>query len=162
MNTDQLRSGLAQFASDLTLAGQPIALDVVVARHLPLLQEARLARLRWSGLARLLAEAGARRPDGNAISADQLRASFSRAARYRRFSDTRVFSKKTTEVRTMASLSLKDGNEQDTVEASKPNTFQAAEPPCSLSKDRPKRAIHSEPTDNELAAVRERLARNNT
>ncbi|WP_146056512.1 hypothetical protein [Methylobacterium sp. V23] len=162
MNTDQLRSGLAQFASDLTLAGQPIALDVVVARHLPLLREARAAKLRWSGLARLLAEAGARRPDGNAISADQLRASFSRAARHLRFSDPQAFSKTATEMRTMASLSLKAGSERDAVAASRPNTFEAAEPPCSPCEDWSERAMGPEPTDNELAAVRARLARNNT
>ena len=84
MDTDKIKTGLALLVSDLTLAGEPIALDVVIARHLPLLQEARSAKLRWTSLARLLAEAGARRPNGSSFSVDQLRASYSRAERSHR------------------------------------------------------------------------------
>ena len=81
MDADELRSSLARLASDLTLAGEPIALDAVVSRHLNVLQTARSAKLRWASIAKILATAGARRLDGGPISADQLRASYSRAVR---------------------------------------------------------------------------------
>ena len=83
MDADELRSSLARLASDLTLAGEPIALDAVVSRHLHVLQTARSAKLRWASIAKILATAGARRLDGGPISADQLRASYSRAVRQR-------------------------------------------------------------------------------
>lgn len=81
MDPASLRSGLEQIAADLTVAGEPVAFDVVVERHLPLFSQARAAGLRVPSIARLLAQAGARRPDGTPFSADQLRASLSRARR---------------------------------------------------------------------------------
>lgn len=81
MDPASLRSGLEQIAADLTVAGEPVAFDVVVERHLPLFSQARAAGLRVPSIARLLAQAGAKRPDGTSFSADQLRASLSRARR---------------------------------------------------------------------------------
>jgi hypothetical protein len=81
MDPDFLRAGMARIAADLSLAGEPIALDAVVERHLDFLLDARAAKLRWPSIARMLAQAGARRADGTAISADQIRASVSRANR---------------------------------------------------------------------------------
>lgn len=83
MNPDELTDALDRFARDLTVAGEPAVFDAVVARHLPLLLDLRRAGLRWSGVLRLLSRAGARRPDGTDLSADQLRASISRARRGR-------------------------------------------------------------------------------
>lgn len=81
MDPDILRAGMARIATDLSLAGEFIALDAVVERHLAFLLDARAAKLRWPSVARMLAQAGARRADGSAISADQIRASVSRANR---------------------------------------------------------------------------------
>lgn len=83
MDPERLQAGLAQFAADLTLAGEPIAFDVVVARHIDFLIEVRATGLRWPAIARMLVAAGAHRPGGAAISADQIRASASRVRRRR-------------------------------------------------------------------------------
>lgn len=83
MDPTFLRSGLEQIAADLTVAGEPVAFDVVVDRHLPLFLQARAAGLRVPSIAKLLAQAGAKRPDGVPFTADQLRASLSRATRRR-------------------------------------------------------------------------------
>jgi hypothetical protein len=79
MDPASLRSGLERIAADLTVAGEPVPFDLVIERHLRLFSQARAAGLRASSMARLLAQAGARRPDGTPFSADQLRASLSRA-----------------------------------------------------------------------------------
>lgn len=81
MPPDPLRAALERFAADLTVAGQPAVLDRAVERHLPTFQQALAAGLRWPAIARLLAQMGARRPNGGGLSSDQLRASFSRATR---------------------------------------------------------------------------------
>jgi hypothetical protein len=81
MDPALLRSGLEQIAADLTVAGEPVAFDVVVERHFLLLSQARAAGLRVPSIAKLLARAGAKRPDGTPFTADQLRASLSRARR---------------------------------------------------------------------------------
>ncbi len=78
MDPEHIQAGLARFAADLTVAGEPIAFDVVVARHLEFLIKLRATGLRWPSLARMLAAAGAQRPDGSPFSADQIRASVSR------------------------------------------------------------------------------------
>jgi hypothetical protein len=81
MDPDTLRAALERFASDLSIAGEPATFDVVVARHLPLFLSARETGLKAPRLASLLAQCGARRADGSAITADQIRASVSRARR---------------------------------------------------------------------------------
>lgn len=81
MDTASLRAGLARFTADLTIAGEPVTFDVVVARHLQMFVEADRAGLTTPRIARLLAKAGARRADGKPITADQIRASISRAKR---------------------------------------------------------------------------------
>ena len=84
MDTGQLLDGFKRFATDLTVAGQPVAIDFVVEKHLVLFIEARTAGLRWPGFADLLVRAGAMRADGSALTADQIRASFSRVQRRQR------------------------------------------------------------------------------
>ena len=83
MDPEYLHMGFARFAADLTLAGESIAFDVVVARHLGFLTELQTAGLKWPSVARMLDAAGARRPDGKPLSADQIRASVSRIKRRR-------------------------------------------------------------------------------
>lgn len=159
MDTDHLRSGLARLASDLTLAGEPIALDVVIARHLPLLNEARRARLRWTSLARLLAEAGARRPDGGAISADQLRASYSRAARHRPHGQTAPADRADAEVRATRRLPSAGFVERPAIAPSEPTNAGGVEPSVKRRPEQSDRTTDPEPTDIELASVRARLQR---
>lgn len=81
MDPETLRAALERFTSDLSIAGESVTFDVVVARHLRLFLSARKAGLKATRLARLLAQSGARRADGSAITADQIRASVSRARR---------------------------------------------------------------------------------
>jgi hypothetical protein len=70
------------FVADLSVAGENIPLERVVARHLASIDELR-ARLgmTWRGIASMLTRAGARRSDGGLISADQLRVSYARLSR---------------------------------------------------------------------------------
>ncbi|WP_187278609.1 hypothetical protein [Methylobacterium sp. WL64] len=157
MDTDHLRSGLARLASDLNLAGEPIALDVVVARHLPLLSEARAARLRWSSLARLVAEAGARRPDGSAISADQLRASYSRAARHCLRVQPAPVERTEAKVRATRHLPSVGFVERFAMAPSEPTIAGDVEPSGKRRPEKSDRTTDPEPTDTELASVRARL-----
>lgn len=68
----------ATFTSELTVAGEHVPLDRVVARHSEAFANLRQLGLTWRGISALLARAGARRADGGLISADQLRVSFAR------------------------------------------------------------------------------------
>ncbi|MFL1873618.1 hypothetical protein ACIKT0_00035 [Hansschlegelia beijingensis] len=81
MDPNRLRSGFASFVAGLSIADEPISFDRVVDDHESFLTELRAAGLRWRSISRLLAESGARRPDGGVFSADQLRASYSRSCR---------------------------------------------------------------------------------
>lgn len=157
MDTDYLRSGLARLASDLSLAGEPIALDVVVARHLPLLSEARAARLRWTSVARLLAEVGARRPDGGAISADQLRASYSRAARHRLRVQTAPVERAEAQVRATRRLPSAGFFDRSATSPSGPIKAGGVEPAGKPHPERSDQTTDPELTDTELASVRARL-----
>jgi hypothetical protein len=161
MDTDHLRSGLERLASDLNLAGEPIALDVVVARHLPLLSEARAARLRWTSLARLLAEAGARRSDGGAISADQLRASYSRAARHRLRIQTTPVERAKAQVRATRPLPSAGFLERSATAPSEPIKAGGVEPSGKRCPERSDQTTDPELTDTELASVRARLRQTN-
>lgn len=69
------------FAKELTVSGEHIPLERVIARHLKELEELRRLGLTWQGVAALLVRAGARRAGGKLISADQLRVSYARLVR---------------------------------------------------------------------------------
>lgn len=81
MDAASLRADLERFAADLTIAGEPAIFDVVVARHLPVFVKAAHAGLTAPRIAKLLARTSSRRADGTPITADQIRASISRAKR---------------------------------------------------------------------------------
>jgi hypothetical protein len=66
------------FAAELTVAGEQIPLERVIARHVEAFRELRSLGMTWRGIAALLVRAGARRADGSPISADQIRVSHAR------------------------------------------------------------------------------------
>jgi hypothetical protein len=72
------KSWAETFAAELTVDGEHIPLERVIARHLDALKEFRRLGMTWSGIARLLVRAGARRADGKLISAAQIRVSYTR------------------------------------------------------------------------------------
>lgn len=71
------------FTAELSVDGEPVPIERVIARHLNALGELRGLGLTWGGIAGLLVRAGARRGDGKLISADQIRVSYARLARSR-------------------------------------------------------------------------------
>ena len=72
------KSWAETFAADLMVDGEHIPLERVIARHLEALKELRQVGMTWSGIARRLVRAGARRADGKLISAAQIRVSYAR------------------------------------------------------------------------------------
>ena len=72
------KSWAETFAADMTVAGEQIPLERVIARHLNTFGELRSLGMTWRGIAALLVRAGARRADGRLISADQIRVSHAR------------------------------------------------------------------------------------
>lgn len=65
MKDDEIVKGARQVAAFLTdPSGDAISLDAAVARHLAWFAAARDRGIRWRGIAALLIQAGARRPDG--------------------------------------------------------------------------------------------------
>jgi hypothetical protein len=72
------KSWAETFAAELTVAGEQIPLDRVIARHIDAFRELRSLGMTWRGIAALLVRAGARRADGSLISADQIRVSHAR------------------------------------------------------------------------------------
>lgn len=161
MDADELRSSLARLACDLTLAGEPIALDAVVSRHLNVLQTARSAKLRWASIAKLLATAGARRLDGGPISADQLRASFSRAVRQRCWStrSDRAASERTPPDEERSASALPRGNSILRRREQKPDLGKAEAAESLLQRHVAPSEQLPVPdfTDAELASARARL-----
>ena len=82
MTDERLRIRFEKIVADLCVEGEPVALDKVVKRHRHVLQQARDMGLSWASILRLLTKAAA--PSGwpgKPISADHLRASFSRSSR---------------------------------------------------------------------------------
>jgi hypothetical protein len=71
------------FTAELSVDGEPVPIERVIARHMNALGELRSLGLTWRGIAGLLVRAGARRGDGKLISADQIRVSYARLARSR-------------------------------------------------------------------------------
>jgi len=67
-----------RFAEDLNAAGTRVLFERVVARHLDDLGRLRELGLSWPAISGALVQAGVRRPDGAAVSTDQLRAAYSR------------------------------------------------------------------------------------
>lgn len=66
------------FTAEMTISGEFIPLDRLVARHASTFKELRGFGMTWPGIARLLVRAGSKRADGGLISADQLRVSYAR------------------------------------------------------------------------------------
>ncbi len=66
------------FTTDLTVAGEHVPLDRVVARYSDEFAELRRLGMTWRAISNLLVRAGARRADGGLISSDQLRVSYAR------------------------------------------------------------------------------------
>lgn len=79
MKDDEIVKGARQVAAFLTdPSGDVISLDAAVARHLAWFAAARDRGIRWRGIAALLIQAGARRPDGGALTGAQISAVYSR------------------------------------------------------------------------------------
>lgn len=72
------KSWAETFTAGLTVDGEHVPLDRVVARHREAFTELRRLGLTWGGISALLVRAGARRSDGGLISSDQLRVSYAR------------------------------------------------------------------------------------
>lgn len=69
------------FAEDLLIAGTTVPIDRVLGVHLDTIKVLRKRGVTWTGLSLILTRGGARRADGGAISAGQLRAAVSRLIR---------------------------------------------------------------------------------
>jgi len=68
----------AAFASELEVAGERVPIARVIAAHAKALTALRAMKLTWRSITAILLRAGVRRDDGQALSADQLRAEYSR------------------------------------------------------------------------------------
>jgi hypothetical protein len=76
------KSWAEKFAAELTVEGERVPFERVLAHHLDVVARLRATSgLTWRSMASFLARAGARRADGGQISADQLRVSFARLTR---------------------------------------------------------------------------------
>jgi len=75
------KSWAEAFTEELTVAGEHVPLDRLVARHREAFIELRRLGMTWRGISSLLVRAGARRADGGLISSDQIRVSYSRQSR---------------------------------------------------------------------------------
>jgi hypothetical protein len=72
----------ATIAEELSVGGERVPFERVIARHIATIQDLRQKTgLTWNGIAALLVRAGARRSDGKLISADQIRVGYSRLTR---------------------------------------------------------------------------------
>ena len=81
METDA-KSWAEKFVAELTVEGERVPFERVLAHHLDAVAKLRATSgLTWRSMASLLARAGARRADGEPISADQLRVGYARLAR---------------------------------------------------------------------------------
>ena len=70
-----------QFAQDLEGPLGPIPFERIVKEHTAFYEEFRATGATWAQMTTLLNEAGVRRKNGTTISPEQLRATFSRAAK---------------------------------------------------------------------------------
>jgi hypothetical protein len=76
------KSWAEKFAAELTVDGERVPFERVLAHHLDEVTKLRATSgLTWRSMASLLARAGARRADGGLITADQLRGGYARLAR---------------------------------------------------------------------------------
>jgi len=82
MVSSDAKSWAEKFAAELVADGEHIPFERVLFRHLDTITRLRQsAGHTWPGIASMLVRAGARRPDGGLISADQIRVSYSRLIR---------------------------------------------------------------------------------
>ena len=76
------KSWAEKFAAELTVEGERVPFERVLAHHLDIVARLRATSgLTWRSMASFLARAGARRADGGQISADQLRVGYARLTR---------------------------------------------------------------------------------
>lgn len=77
------KSWAEKFVAELTVAGERVPFERVLAHHLDEITKLRAASgLTWRSMASLLVRAGARRTNGGLISADQLRVGYARLVRH--------------------------------------------------------------------------------
>jgi hypothetical protein len=77
------KSWAQAFVAELTVGGERVPFERVLAHHLDEVRKLRSASgLTWRSIASLLIRAGARRADGGLISADQLRVGYARLVRH--------------------------------------------------------------------------------
>lgn len=77
------KSWAETFVAELTVGGERVPFERVLARHLEDVAKLRsTSGLTWRSMASLLVRAGARRADGGLISADQLRVGYARLVRH--------------------------------------------------------------------------------
>ena len=81
MDTKEIENWARAFVADLTIGGEAVPFERVIAAHLPSIASLRAAGLTWSAITAFLARAGGRRTNGKPISADQIRADVSRQLR---------------------------------------------------------------------------------
>lgn len=81
MTDEEIDAWAKRFVADLTVAGQHVPFDRVLAQHLDKLDALRARGLTWPAIANVLSSAGACRRDGRPISHDQLRADVPRLRR---------------------------------------------------------------------------------
>ena len=86
MTKDEIDEWAKDFAGALSVGGERVPLDRVIASRLAAFQVLRKDGLTWRAIAAILTRAGARRKDNLPISADQLRADVSRLLRHRQAS----------------------------------------------------------------------------
>lgn len=85
------KSWAETFAAELTVAGERVPFDRVLARHLDTVTTLRTeSGLTWRSLSSLLSRAGVRRADGRLISLDQIRVSYARLTRVASAKDARA------------------------------------------------------------------------
>lgn len=83
MESKEIENCARAFAADLTIGGEYVPLERVIAAHLSAIASLRGAGLTWRAIAAILARSGARQRGGKPMSADQLRAGMSRQLRRR-------------------------------------------------------------------------------
>lgn len=160
MEPDPLQAALAQFAADLTVAGEPAVFDRVVERHLDLLLNLQAKGLRWPRVLKLLKQAGARRADGADLSPDQLRTSISRANRRRTVLVTQPllapFQSRASQLEQNSPIRSRWSEARDPDEPV-PDEPSVVQPRTAAPAKRPVEIVDSDLSEADLDAARRRL-----
>ena len=83
MDNSEINDWLQGFVANLTIGGERVPLERVIATRLDGLLALRDQGLTWHAIEALIIRAGGRRKDGTPISGDQLRAAFARLSKRR-------------------------------------------------------------------------------